>query len=315
MTISQRAGNEQTAQERVSMHTPNGPSLPSFDALWNYDDPAGTEAQFRQLLTPARASNDSSYLAELLTQIARTEALQQRFEDAHRTLDEVESLLATAGDRARVRYLLERGRAFNSSNRKPEARSLFLQAWELARGLGEDFYAVDAAHMMAIVEPPERQLDWIERAMDEAQASADPRAQGWLGSLYNNAGWSYHELGRYDEALATFRKGLEWQRQAGKESEARIAAWTVARALRSLGRYEEALQMQQANLKSLEEAGESSDGYVEEEIGECLLALGRDEEARPHFARAYALLADDPWLKRDEPERLNRLASLGRVSA
>jgi len=295
------------------MHVPDDPSLPSFDALWNYDDPSGTEAQLRQLLPQAHASGDPSYVAELLTQIARTEALQLRFEEAHRTLDDVESLLSTAGDRARVRYLLERGRVFNSANRKAEARPLFLQAWELACARGEDFYAVDAAHMMAIVEPPERQLEWIERAMNAAQGSADPRARGWLGSLYNNAGWTYHELGRYEEALATFQKGLEWQRQAGKEREARIAAWTVARALRSLGRYEEALQMQRTNRTELEARGEP-DGFTHEEIGECLLALDREEEARPHFAWAHALLADDPWLKRDQAERLERLAALGRVS-
>lgn len=296
------------------MHLPDGPTVSRFDALWNPDDPAGTEAQFRRLLAQARAGDDPSYLAELLTQVARAETLQQRFDDAHRTLDEAEPLLTTAGGRARVRYLLERGRAFNSANRREEARPYFLQAWELARALGQDFFAVDAAHMMAIVEPPERQLDWLEQAMRAAEASTDSNARGWLGSLYNNAGWTYHELGRYDEALATFQQGLAWQRDAGKEREARIASWTVARTLRSLGRYEESLSMQLANRTRLEENGEPV-GYVEEEIGECLLALGRDEEARPHFALAYAILRNDIWLKRDEPERLNRLALLGRVSA
>jgi tetratricopeptide (TPR) repeat protein len=289
---------------------PDEPHLPAFDTLWNYDDPAGTEAAFRRLLPQARAAGNPGYLAELLTQIARTEGLQQRFADAHRTLDEVEPLLAAAGDRAHVRYLLERGRAFNSANQQADARPLFLQAWELARALGEDFYAVDAAHMMAIVEPPERQLTWHERAIAAARESADSRARGWLGSLYNNLGWTYHDLGRYEEALAAFQQGLEWQRQAGKGREARIAAWTVARALRSLGRYEEALEMQLANRATLEALGEPA-GYSEEEIGECLLALGREEEARPHFARAHALLAGDPWLTRDQPDRLARLAALG----
>jgi tetratricopeptide (TPR) repeat protein len=284
-------------------------SPPDFDSLWDYNDPAGTEVRFRALLPGMHAAGDTGYLAELLTQIARTLSLQQRFEEAHRALDEAEALLPKATPRARVRYLLERGRTYNSSKRKEEARPLFMQAWELASAEGEDFYAVDAAHMVAIVEPPERQLVWLELAMNRARESTDPRARGWLGSLYNNAGWTYHELGRYDDALATFQKGLEWQRQAGKEAEARIASWTVGRALRSLGRYEEALRAQLENLRVCDDMGES-DGYVEEEIGECLLALGRDEEARPHFARAYALLADDPWLKRDEPERLERLARL-----
>lgn len=296
------------------MHQPDASDLSSFDTLWKYDDPSGTEAEFRRLLPRARAAGDASYLAELLTQIARTEGLQLRFEDAHRTLDEAEALLPATGDRARVRALLERGRVFNSAGRKAEARPLFLQAWELACALGEEFHAVDAAHMMAIVEPPEQQLEWLERAMKAARASTDPKARGWLGSLYNNAGWTYHDLGRYDQALATFQHGLEWQRQAGKERETRIAAWTVARALRSLGRYAEALELQRINCTELEARGEPA-GYAHEEIGECLLALDREEEAQPHFARAYTLLAGDPWLTRDQPERLERLAALGRVSA
>lgn len=288
--------------------------MSDFDHLWDYDDPAGTEGRFLALLPQAREADDPTYPAELLTQIARAQSLQQRFNDAHRTLDEVERLLPRASPRARIRYLLERGRTYNSSRRKEEARPLFLLAWELGSAQGEDFYAVDAAHMVAMVEPPDRQLDWLERAMKRAHDSTDPRARGWLGSLYNNAGWTYHELGRYEEALATFQQGLAWQRQAGKVAGARIAVWTVARALRSLGRYEEALQMQLENRRVLEGSGES-EGYVEEEIGECLLALGREDEARPYFARAHALLADDPWLKRDEPERLERLTALGRGGA
>jgi tetratricopeptide (TPR) repeat protein len=271
-----------------------------------------TERRFRALLPRARASGNPTYLGELLTQIARTEALQRSFDDAHSTLDEAEALLPSATDRAKIRYLLERGRVFNSSQRRDQAGKCFFAAFQLAQDQAEDFYAVDAAHMIAIVESSERQLEWNLRAIDLAGQSADPRAQGWLGSLYNNLGWTYHDLGRYQQALATFQHGLEWQRQQGKPRETRIAAWTVARALRSLGRYEEALQRQQENLRDIQESGET-DGYTHEELGECLLALGREEEARGHFARACAVLSQDPWLKEGEPERLERLAQLGHV--
>jgi len=283
-----------------------------FDSLWNYSDPAGTESRFEALVPAARTSGDAAYLAELLTQIARAQGLQQRFDVAHQTLDQAQALLPVAGDRARVRYLLERGRVFNSSKRPDEARPLFLQAWELASDTSLDDYAVDAAHMMAIVEPPDRQLEWLDRAMQRAEASDDPRARNWLGSLYNNAGWTYHDLGRYEDALATFQKGLEWQKAAGKEEGARTASWTVGRALRSLGRYEDALQVQQDNFQACQKAG-TSDGYVAEEIAECLLALGRADDATAYFARAFTMLAGDPWLQRDEPERLHRLAELGHV--
>ena len=78
----------------------------------------------------------------------------------------------------------------------------------------------------------------------------------------------------------------------------------MGRGLRSLNRFDEALAIQQ----QLEGAG---DGYVEEEIGECLLALGRVDEAKPYFARAYTRLTQDDYLVKHEGARLERLRSLG----
>jgi tetratricopeptide (TPR) repeat protein len=280
-----------------------------FDALWDYQDPAKTESQFRALLPLARQANDAGYLAVLLTQIARCQGLQRHFELAHATLDEVKALLPSATHRAHVRYLLERGRVFNTSGETDPARDNFRAAWHLAVEHGEDGFAVDAAHMMAIVEPGAAGLDWNLAALELSERSADPSARKWKGSLLNNIGWTYHELGRYQEALDTFQSGLAWQQSAGKVREARIAAWTVARALRSLDRTQEALAIQQDNLSRVKESGDP-DGFVEEEIAECLLALGRTDEARPHFARAHEVLSKDPWLSTDEPDRLERLNNL-----
>ena len=50
---------------------------------------------------------------------------------------------------------------------------------------------------------------------------------------------------------------------------------------------------------------------MDEELGECLLGLGRAADARPHFTLAYARLSQDPWLAEREPERLARLQRLG----
>ena len=42
-----------------------------------------------------------------------------------------------------------------------------------------------------------------------------------------------------------------------------------------------------------------------------LLAMGRDEDARPYLARAAALMSADAWLSEHEPERIARLRRLG----
>ena len=59
------------------------------------------------------------------------------------------------------------------------------------------------------------------------------------------------------------------------------------------------------------EAVGSRDGYVFEEIAENLLLLGRPDDARPYFARAYAELAANLWLLESEPARLERLKANG----
>ncbi len=287
-------------------------SLPDFDALWDYARPAATEAAFRALLPEAhtQASRNPSYYLELLTQIARTQGLQRDFAAAHQTLDTVQALITADLCRARVRYLLERGRVFNSSGKPEEGRPLFEAAWEQARACHEDLYAIDAAHMVAIVAPPDVKLAWNRKGLEVVEQTTDARAQQWGGSLYNNIGWDYHAQGQYELALEAFGKALEWRRVQVDPREILIAKWCIARTLRSSGRLEEALHQQQALQEEWKPLG-GSDGFTEEELGECLLALGRTDEARPYFAQAYAKLSQDAWLMATEPARLERLKRLG----
>lgn len=285
--------------------------LTDFDALWDYNDPARTEVKFRELLPGAKESSDKSYYAQLLTQIARTQGLQRKFEDAHQTLDTVEVLLTDELIVAKIRYLLERGRVYNSSNQPDKSKPLFLEAWELGVAKGEDFYAIDAAHMLGIVEPPEKQLEWAGKAMELAEKSTDQRARNWLGSLYNNTGWTYHDLKQYDKALELFEKSLRWREGKNDEEGIRIARWTIARTYRSLGRIEKALQIQRELEKEFEQKGIEHEGYVFEELGECLLLLQKEDEARKYFKLAYDLLSKNQWLVANQPERLKRLRQLG----
>jgi len=289
------------------------PALPDFDSLWDFNAPDSTEAAFRAMLPGARSSGDREYLAQLLTQIARAEGLQMKFDSAEKTLEEAETLLTDDMRVARVRLLLERGRVLNSSKQREKAAPLFERAWELARSADADGYAVDAAHMLGIVSPGDSAIEWNRKAVETAERSKDPKARKWIGSLYNNLGWTYHERKEYATALEHFQKALAARNEQGKKAEILIARWCVARALRSLGRLEEALAVQRSLLEEHRAAG-TRDGYVEEEIAECLLSLDRVEEAKPHFAAAFEMLSTDPWLARDEAERLERLRRLGGVT-
>ncbi len=287
---------------------------PSIASLWNFADPAASEAAFRSALERAEAAGALGFAAELRTQIARTLGLRSRFVEADALLDEVEATLPTAGSVARLRYLLERGRVRNSSGRRAEAGKWFLEAWDLGREIGEHSLAVDAAHMLGICEEPEAALAWSHRAMEYAEQCGDPAARKWLGALYNNTGWTHFDRGELDAALDLLSRGLEWRRDQPDPEPIRIARWSVARLWRALGRVEEALAEQQS-LASEYARIERESGYVAEELGECLLALGRDAEARPHFANAHRLLSADNWLVANEPERLMRLAQLAQDAA
>lgn len=278
--------------------------------LWDFNDPAASEARFRDYLTTQ--SPPPAITAEIWTQIARAQGLQRKFDEAHQTLDRVEASLTADSQRAKIRCLLERGRVFNSSRQPEKACPLFSAALASAQQTGDENLAVDAAHMLGIASPPPEQTVWNLKAMTMAENATDPRARNWLGALYNNIGWTYHDTGKFEDALAIFEKALRWRREKNQVRETQIAQWCVARALRSLNRTNEAFVLQVALKAELQAAG-TSDGFVDEELGECLLLLQGEAEAQSHFATAYALLSQDPWLTESEPQRLERLKRLGGV--
>jgi tetratricopeptide (TPR) repeat protein len=285
------------------------PRLPEFDAAWDYDDPAATEVKFREILDSTEGEAEASYRAQLLSQIARAQGLQGEFEAAHATLDKAEKLVRDDMPIAQARCLLERGRVLNSSGRADAARPVFLEAWVLSKQTGLDAHAVDAAHMLAIVGDDDESLAWNMKALELAAASTNPRARRWRGSLHNNIGWTYHARGEYDTALEHFQEALAARREEGDAKRTRIARWCVARCLRSLGRVKEALALQR-ELETEAAATGASDGYICEEIAECLWLLDEKEEARPYFMRAYETLSRDRWLTEREPQRLARLEAL-----
>jgi tetratricopeptide (TPR) repeat protein len=273
-----------------------------LDGLWDFDDPVASEQRFRQLSGDAVAG--SCVAAELTTQLARSLGLQGRFDDAAALLDEVASAGPALPPVVRVRLALERGRVLNSSGDPAAATEQFREALILAEGIGDDFLAVDAAHMLAIADR-DRADEWTELALRAVTRSADPRTQRWAGSLNNNAGWARHDDGDFAAALDHFEAARIAYAEHGTVEQVRVANWAVGRALRSLARFDDALRIQ------LRLSAGPADGYVEEELAELLLATGRPDEAARHARTAAELLGADAWFAEYEPGRLDRLRRLG----
>jgi tetratricopeptide (TPR) repeat protein len=193
-------------------------ALPDFIKMWNFNDPAATEQQFKSVLPVAERSGNSSYLAELLSQIARTHSLRGNFNKAHEILDRVEKLLTPEMVKPRMRYLLERGRSFNSSGSPEKAMPLFVQAYELGKGTAELSLTIDAVHMVAIAESDkQKRIEWNLKGV--AMAEADSSGRGWLWALLNNLGECYLDVADYPKAVETFERLADFQRERGGQAD------------------------------------------------------------------------------------------------
>ena len=203
--------------------------LPDFDEWWNFSNPVETESKFDALLPEAQASGDKAYWAELLTQSARTQGLQQKFDEAHETLDLADGMITEEMKRPRVRSLLERGRTIKSSGKRQESIAKFQEAFELAQQSQLEYHAIDAAHMLGIVHEGEVALNWTEKALELAELATEPRAHKWRGTLYNNLGWTYHELKRHHDALKMFEHSLAVETERDNQRFSAIAKWSIAK--------------------------------------------------------------------------------------
>jgi tetratricopeptide (TPR) repeat protein len=286
-----------------------------LDKLWEFSKPAESEARFRAELAQHRAGSREAL--ETATQIARTQSLRRMFAEADATLDAIAPKLDKVPARVRIRYLLERGRTRNSGGDKPAATPWFNEAVALGDRdalPGADFYRVDALHMLGIATAPAEQLDWNRKALATAEASPDPRARNWAGSLNHNIGWSYFDSGDPATALVFWQKALPIREAQGNVDNIRFAKWTIARDYRATAKLDDAEKIQLALVAETEKAGEP-DGFVYEELAEIAVARGDSAAAARWAAKAYALLKDDEDLKADKPARLTRLADLAKPAA
>jgi tetratricopeptide (TPR) repeat protein len=198
--------------------------------LWDFEDLDATEQRLREQLAQESTAEGR---AEVLTQLARVESLQDAFDACEELLRDAE---AVAGDSelVKVRVELERGRKLRSWGDGALAAALFESAFARATAIGENYFAGDAAHMVAI-SAPEKMVEWTQRGLELAEA--EPDAAYWAGPLLNNLGWHYFDAGELNSALETFERALEvrkrdpsnpqaiqWAEEAVEETRKALAA-------------------------------------------------------------------------------------------
>lgn len=296
--------------------------LENFDDLWALGDPIVIEKNLRELLPQAREFQDSSIYLQILSQVALTQALQQKFDEAHRTLNDAEQLLTPEQDLARVRILLERGRIFQQAEEIVKAKPLFLASYELSSKNHFDYHTINAAHMIAIIEDRvDEKIKWNQLAIELAQKTDDSNASRWVGSLYNNLGHNYMEAVDFGKALDVFSHALKIREQEAYVPNIRVAKWQVAKALRLLGRLNEAeailcpllaeydILSKNNNLDLPFEMFKLLRGWVYEELAEIYHA-----KASSYAIFAYDDLSKNSMFNKTESKRLERLKQIQQLT-
>ncbi len=291
-----------------------------LDLEWRSADPVASEILFRDQLATLRQDprpENMSREIELLCMIGRSETSQQKLVEALATLEEAEKLLTanSAGYKvsAQIRWLLERGRLFIQQNTPSRARPLFSQAWILAVNSGEDFFTVDIARMMAVIEPIKAQEEWILKGIQVAEQSPQEKPKRWLGGLFSTLAWKQFDLRQYEKAHENLQRSLSYFRKFGTDREVFVARWSVGRVLRQMERTEEALTIQRALHAELGPSA-TPDGRLYEELAECLLELKQSDEAVHYFALAFQELSKEQKVADNMPLKLKRLKTMGKVT-
>ncbi len=273
-------------------------------SLWDFNDKPASERRFREALKTGIGED----ALEIETQIARTFSLRRELATAHAMLDDIQRRMSSSSRPSlRVRYLLERGRSFNSAGDFTTAKPMFIEAFDIASKNDLNDLAIDAGHMVGFSKDPAESLAWTERAMQIALVTKDEKAKKWRASLANNLGTTERERGNLDAAAKHFQLALEsYQSQGSKPTQIFVAHWQAANVMRLQGKIDEALAIQ-ARLEQEMLAKNEPDAYVYDELAELHFAKRDLVKAKSYADKSLALIEKDEWVQKNEAKRLTRL--------
>ncbi|MFT2815965.1 tetratricopeptide repeat protein [Leifsonia sp. A12D58] len=211
-----------------------------LDSLWDFGDPAASAERFR---AAADEADNEVVKAEYLTQLARALGASEEFDDAVAVLDDAAEGLPSPSALVDARIALEQARLLVARDLPHEAVPFLLTAVRKASAAGSAFIALDALHMLALVDTGHEE-EWAHEGIDALDSVADPRTRRWGVAFHNNLGWRLLYAGNPDAALDHFESALHIAETVGTENQRFVARWAKAKCLRALGRTDEAIAIQ-----------------------------------------------------------------------
>ncbi|MEI7576169.1 MAG: tetratricopeptide repeat protein [Armatimonadota bacterium] len=200
---------------------------------WNFGDPVATRAAFEELLPTL---TDRAEQLDVHAQIARTYSLPGENQKCLDYLGTYWKEGLELGGRAAASLMIEAGRAYRGLGMIEQARKGF----EDVSVNGPEDLRIDALHMLALISEGDQVAFFNQKAITLAKTSKDEWARRWIGSLYNNMGWSCFEAGELDEALEYFESVLLARYEFGQSERVREAQWCIGHTLLAMGRIKDA---------------------------------------------------------------------------
>jgi tetratricopeptide (TPR) repeat protein len=277
--------------------TPAQQLLEQADEAFQRDNYGQAMELYKLTVQAAKEEMLTGIQGEALAQVARCYLKDGQMEEGRHWLKMAAEIVSDQMPRAWSRYLGVRGRFEWQSDELDRATQTFKEMYDYCLEHSLHERAVDAAHMVAITAPAEEQIAWARKGIAAAE---EGQIEGWLGPLWNNLGWTYDDLGRYEESLDALLKAREYHWKRGSEMNKLIADWSVGHAYRTAGQPGEAVHWLRPVLawsERLYDDEKSPDaaewvGHSCRELGELALDRNEPAEALAYLQRAREMLAE-----------------------
>ncbi len=229
----------------------------------------------------AKVENHISNRIQAFSQVSRCFSLLGNLKKGKTWLNKARIIATSNYPKGWARYLGVKGRFGIEENEIENAVTTFNNMYDFSTHHKLYNYAIDAAHMLALLGTKEHQIKWALKGIKEANIYHEYK---WLGALWNNLGWAYHDIGEHEKSLEALKKAREYHRKYSNEKAILIADWSVGCLLRKLGRVEEAEKLFKPVLEKSKHLGDV------EWIGLTIQELGEIEIIRGNFILGLSYL-------------------------